>query len=383
MNIVVTIPWGAVVGGCSASRARRVPLLIASSCFKRSGGAFDVVEFIERATAEPMAMASRSSSSSSSSSLAELVSAAEGAVAILTGDGESAVLQARMESWAGLVGAARRRGEFARRYVTRYARFEPDAGAFVLPAKGDEQPEFARPAAWGFTATDRGVRWTGDGVFSSPPPVKSHPFKSSPHRSSPDWFRPRFEGEFEEKWVGRGDPLRCLPQLRQIRLACESAEAGTAAAYELALSLGRCRLFGVKVEEDFALGQAAFFAASGQMIEHLKRVARWVMGAGDVCAYLLRNAALEMLEIRMDAHAAYLALDEAYAAARFEGHPRADHMGRRLNQVRRMIDVVDGNLKEQEELLRLAAGTHLLENWRRLLAPCFRGAMPWWVEIGD
>src|SRR5437773_3582884 len=136
MNTVVTIPWGAVVGGCPPSRARRVPLLIASSCFKRSGGAFDVVELIERATSEPMAMVNRSSSASSS--LAELVSAADGAVAILTGNGESAVLQARADSWAALVGATRRRGEFSRRYVTRYARFDPDAAAFVLPEKGDE-----------------------------------------------------------------------------------------------------------------------------------------------------------------------------------------------------------------------------------------------------
>ncbi len=182
--------------------------------------------------------------------------------------------------------------------------------------------------------------------------------------------------------IGRGDPLQCLPQLRQVRSACESAEAGAAPAYELALSLGRCRLFGVKPEADFTLGPTALFAAGEQMIEHLKRMARWAQDAGDVCAYLLRNAALEMLEIRMDAHAAHLALDEAYAAARFEGHPQADHMARRLNQVRRMIDVVDGNLKEQEQLLRLAASTHLLENWRRLLAPCFRGAMPWWVTQG-
>jgi hypothetical protein len=375
MNTVVTIPWGAVVGGCPPSRARRVPLLIASSCFKRSGGAFDVVEFIDRATAEPMAMVTRSDAAS----LAELVLAADGAVAILTGNGESAVLQARADSWAALVGAARRRGEFARRYVTRYAQFDPDAAAFVLPEKGEETPEFARPAAWGFTATDRGVRWTGEGVFDSSRAPKSHSFKSSPHRSSPDWFCSRFEGEFEEKLIGRGDPLQCLPQLRQVRSVCESAENGNAPAYELALALGRCRLFGVKVEEDFTLGPAAFVAASEQMIEHLKQVARWVVGAGDVCAYLLRNVALEMLEIRMDAHAAYLALDEAYSAARCEGHPQGDHMARRLNQVRRMIDVVDGNLKEQEQLLRLAASTHLLENWRRLLAPCFRGAMPWWA----
>src|SRR5207247_1031197 len=122
-----------------------------------------------------------------------------------------------------------------------------------------------------------------EGVFNS----LSH--KSSPHRSSPDWFRPRFEGEFEEKLIGRGDPLQCLPQLRQVRLACESAENGAAPAYELALSLGRCRLFGVKPEADFTLGPAAFFAASDQTIEHLSRAARWVVGAGDACAYLLRN----------------------------------------------------------------------------------------------
>jgi hypothetical protein len=55
-------------------------------------------------------------------------------------------------------------------------------------------------------------------------------------------------------------------------------------------------------------------------------------------------------------------------------------MGRRLNQVRRMIDLFDGNLQKQIPLLRLAASTRLLENWRRLLAPAHRTLPPWWLN---
>jgi hypothetical protein len=55
-------------------------------------------------------------------------------------------------------------------------------------------------------------------------------------------------------------------------------------------------------------------------------------------------------------------------------------MGRRLNQVRRLIDRLDGNLQNQLPLLRLAASTRLLENWRRLLAPAYRDCPPWWLD---
>ena len=97
-------------------------------------------------------------------------------------------------------------------------------------------------------------------------------------------------------------------------------------------------------------------------------------------AYAAEHLALELLEARMDAHAAYLALDEAYAAALYDGSPEVPAMSRRLTQVRRLINLFDGNLQKNLPLLRLAASTYLLDNWRRLLAPTYRDCPPWWLD---
>jgi hypothetical protein len=334
---------------------------------------------------EPMAVISRSAVSS----LIELPLADEGSVAILTSDGQTAVvLQAADISLASrLLNPEHRRDAFARTYVARYARLDPDARAFV-PADTTGEPEsdpsprfeFLHPTTWGFTETNKRMHWTAHNLFRTPSARKSPPKPTSA-------TRPRFEEFFEEPAAAadRGDPFQCIPQLRQFRALCAQSEAA-ASAYALALSLGRCRLFGVKLTDsaDFTLAPSSFDRASLYLIDHLKDVIDWLkelqMQPDSYRGYAQRNVALELLEIRMDAQAAYLALDEAYAAARSTSQPEADAMGRRLNQVRRMIDLFDGNLQKQIPLLRLAASTRLLENWRRLLAPAHRTLPPWWLN---
>jgi transcriptional regulator GlxA family with amidase domain len=97
-------------------------------------------------------------------------------------------------------------------------------------------------------------------------------------------------------------------------------------------------------------------------------------------AHAQRNLVLDLLEIRMDAHAASLALDEAYAAALYDGSPDAPAMSRDFKRVRRLINLFDVNLQKNLPLLRLAASTYLLDNWRRLLAPAHRDCPPWWLD---
>ena len=385
-----TIPWEAVVQGCPPSRAKRLPLVVSRSCAHLNQSLFahllaaPLAGRVQPADSDnPMAMVSRANSST----LLELPLPEQGATAILTSDGLTSVnLQAYwnpLNTW--LSEPAYRRDAFARTYVARYARLDPDARAFV-PADSTEedQPntsprfEFLHPESWGFTRMSTSMHWTAHNLFHSPTPIKNPPKDSTA-------TRPRFKDPFEEPIPDRGDPFQCIPQLRQFKRPCEQATARVR-SYGLALCLGRCRLFGVKLNDadDFSLAAAPFEQCSTYLIDRLKDACRRLIElqttASAHSVYLHRNFALEILEIRMDAHSACLALDEAYAAAQYESHPQADKMGRRLNQVRRVINLFDGNLQKQLPLLSLAASTFLLENWRRLLAPAHRKLPPWWLD---
>jgi len=283
--------------------------------------------------------------------------------------------------------AVRSKAEKARRHVARHARLDADARAFVIPPRALEEME---PASWGFSPSPVGMRWTADGLFTTCPPGKP----SWP--ATPGLTRPRFHDLCEQPEtsaaVDRGDPFRCLPQLSQTASDCQrvlgllargSVDAQSRSrlalhlrdlAANLALDLGRCRLFGVSPEADFTLAPRAFEFASTRLIETLMRVLRRTDRVGTS-----PDAALRLLEIRTDAHATFLALDEAYAAARYEGASEAPAMGRRLHQVRRIINLLDDNLRNIRPLLSSADDTELTENWRRLLAPEYRGIAPWWM----
>jgi hypothetical protein len=331
---------------------------------------------------------SRGGSSSASSSLVELA-----------GDAFTAALTGGAGGWVVLQAVAPRQADLAdreRTYVARYARIDRDARAFVLRAAVADEDErtaepdyqFLRPESWGFTPSITGMHWTAHNLFRrSPVSIPSTSTKPS------TGTRPRFKDVFDdaaEPAPDRGDPFQCTPQLRQIRQqfdarANDAMSNDPGAAYALALGLGRCRLFGVRLAdaEDFTLTPGAFEIAATHLAGRL-RIATERSGHRIVDAHgaghLHHNVALELLEQRMDAHAAYLALDEAYAAARYESHPDAEQMSVRLNRVRRLISLFDGNLKNQLPLLRLAASTYLLDNWRRLLAPVYRDLPPWWLD---
>ena len=385
MNTAVHIPWDAVVQGSPPSTNKRLPLVVSDSC--RADGVVAFVARLEESLYSRLAMISRSAFSC----LLELPLADDGVTAILTSDGETSVmLQTAASSPAlrSLNNSEQRRDAIARAYVARYARLDSDARAFVPDDRDDEEAthisprfEFLRPTSWGFTQTNNSMHWTANNLFRTPTSPKFPPKPSTA-------TRPRFVDPFEEPAADRGDPFKCIPQLKQFIALCErpaSTGAAIANAYGLALSIGRCRLFGVRLNDgDVTLSPLSFDRASSHLLDHLKDVMRWLeemrVQPEGYRGYMERNVALELLEIRMDAQATYLALDESYAAARFMGETQADAMGRRLHQVRRLIDRLDGNLQNQIPLLRLAAGTRLLENWRRLLAPAYRDLPPWWLD---
>jgi hypothetical protein len=273
--------------------------------------------------------------------------------------------------------------------VLRYARLDADVRAFVPHDQDGDEPtmQFTRPENWGFRPHTTGSRW------ASVLPPTDEPHLVNCYCSSASVLRPPHRSPFDEPPPDRGDPLQCLPPLMHTRATLESQLCSEtldpnaeAMCYRTVLALGRCRLFGVKVAEecDFTPGPLAFGHASRQLIEHLlgliESFADLDKRVDEVGAYGHRNIALELLEARMDAHAAYLALDEAYAAALYDGSPEVPAMSRRLAQVRRLINLFDGNLQKNLPLLRLAASTYLLDNWRRLLAPTHRDCPPWWLD---
>lgn len=410
MKTAHTIPWEAVVQGCPPSQAKRLPLVVSTSCANFDPSILaDALHELERADhpqlphagleapgddpdasvqERTLAMVIRTPQSS----LVELPLPQQGAVAQFTSDNETSVI---LQTCARPLLASRqqsfqlRRDAFARAYVARYSRFDADARAFKANDSTTEEDnhfnpnyQFINSTTWGFSPTSpeptSSMHWTAHNLFRSPAPSKPR-VKPSPAT------RQRFKDLFEEPTIDRGDPFQCLPQLRQFDSLCRQS-LNSARAYGLTLCLGRCRLFGVKLNDaqDFTLTPVAFDRAAAELVDLLRDTSRWATQletkADTFSPYLQRNCALDLLEIRMDAHATYLALDEAYAAATYECEPAADTMGRRLNQVRRVINLFDGNLQKQLPLLRLAASTFLLENWRRLLAPCYRDLPPWWLD---
>jgi hypothetical protein len=297
--------------------------------------------------------------------------------------------------WDGIVEndrALRSRAEKARATVARHAQLDADACAFVLSPEGFEGRDM-NPATLGFSGSSTAMRWTADGLFTPWPPGKPTP------PASPGIAQPRYRDPFEESEpsADRGDPFQCLPQLNQTATACRRVRSAMQCAgaqtrvrlaghlhqltQSLALDLGRCRLFGVSPEVDFTLDPRAFEMASTGLIEKLSRMLRRMDRVIEKTSATetARETALQLLELRTDTHATCLALDEAYAAALYEGKAEATAMGRRMHQVRRLIGILDGNLRKNIPLLRLAASTQLLKNWRRLLAPKYRALPPWWL----
>jgi hypothetical protein len=394
MKTAVTIPWEAVVEGCPPSQqAKALPLVVSRRCAELDPV---TVEAIARSFEKSQSVIVRGPASFT----IEVPLPCQGLGATLTSDGQTSVIvQAvwRMANVGVHTKCDLRKGAVARTYVGRYARLNADDRRFVAATRGSAEDvtdrplrphvEFLRAGAWGFADTPRGRHWTGDGMFASSP--------AAPARHRFDATRPRFRDCFDDTPdPDRGDPFLCLPQLRQYRDACENSAAGPTSpskldhlCHLLAIGVGRCRLFGIAVPagEDFTLSTRALDRAMrGQAVAHLHAMASASRQLADwmetTSAYAHLNLALDLLEARMDAHVACLALDEAYAAALYDGSPEAPVMSRRLTQVRRLINVFDGNLKKNLPLLRLAASTYLLDNWRRLLAPAHRDCPPWWLD---
>lgn len=165
-------------------------------------------------------------------------------------------------------------------------------------------------------------------------------------------------------------------------------EAARKAALGVAVALGRCRLSGVDPGDDGGILSAEVAtAATTALVEVLERGAARAGGLGERFDAAIdpiepEHDALDLLRLRMDAWAAFLAIDEASQAALEdedgEGPGAAFEAG--LAALLDALDAYDAELRAQLDVLSIVADTGLLDHWRTGLAPEFAATPPWWLD---
>jgi hypothetical protein len=200
------------------------------------------------------------------------------------------------------------------------------------------------------------------------------------------------------------------PELAAVDSPEGGGQAAEAAAYAVAEALGRCRLFGVEPGDDLdgSLGVALATAAARGLARFLRQ---WTQDARRLGEQFDKAEGPEEEELcigpverRLEAWAAFVALEEAYQglpdepgvmedvriilgqdAPEYGGDVEEDAATAAFRmafaKAGEELDAFDKALESQVDLLSLAAGTRLLNNWRAMLAPPFN-EMPLWLLDG-
>jgi len=196
------------------------------------------------------------------------------------------------------------------------------------------------------------------------------------------------------------DPLGCRDALAEAlaRPALDALEGtppdltpdAVAAALDAAVALGRCRLFGVALPDDLdgvlppAYALAAAAGLSGELPRRADDTRRLAAdGPGELLPFAAEEPYLALLEARLDAWAALVALDEAHAEAAAGDDPLLPDLAGRLDAALDAADAFDDALRGVSGLQSVAGETNLLSNWRRLLAKPYADLLPWWLEEGE
>jgi hypothetical protein len=158
-----------------------------------------------------------------------------------------------------------------------------------------------------------------------------------------------------------------------------------AAAGELAIALGRCRLFGTDPGPDdgtltYELTRDAAYDLLDRAEEHLSefldlRQRRLHRLTADLDEHLF-----DMLEARMDLWAGSVAVAEGLEAAQRDQPQGAADLEAIVQIMVEAIRKLDLTLLRSQRLLSRIAATPLLENWRGMLAEPYRSQLPWWLD---
>jgi len=186
--------------------------------------------------------------------------------------------------------------------------------------------------------------------------------------------------EYPWAWVQAGESYGDRP-------AAESSADG--AAYRSAVALGRCRLLGSARADlaELTLAPAVGISAAQELALRVKRLARQAKSlpadlrgvtsprASDLC--------MGILEARLEAWAAYLAIDESYSAAVDGADASTETFSQAIDAALDGLAAFDDAIQFAEPLvasIASAPGSRLLDNWKKLLAAPYRQSPPWWLD---
>ncbi len=202
--------------------------------------------------------------------------------------------------------------------------------------------------------------------------------------------RNQYNGADPMGWIEELREALCAPELEEFdRSDAVPSREAKEAAYAVAVALGRCRIFGLKVPEelDGAMPEAEAIAAAQVASEHVRlwtedarqlpqtwdeAEERW-RGGQSLCA--------ELLEARMEAHFVMEAVSEAMEKSWEEGRG-AEELVAAVDQLAQALEDFDQALQEPETLALLSTVVELplLNNWRSMLAGVHKDCPPWWLD---
>lgn len=155
---------------------------------------------------------------------------------------------------------------------------------------------------------------------------------------------------------------------------------GRMAAWAVAVGLGRCRVFGVNLENvDGLLPPAVAKAAAEECIEQIRHCSQLTAelseqvenSENDFEAHL---AVSQVLHARTDLWAGYVVIDEAY-------NEMPDCLPVQLiDAVLDGLRALDNQLMDEKYSLGVITQTCLLANWRDMLTEPYKSAPPWWLD---
>ena len=189
-------------------------------------------------------------------------------------------------------------------------------------------------------------------------------------------------------WMGVAAEWRyaLLDPALETCLKGNSNETGEAAAYRAAVAWGRSRLFGVPLGDWDGVLVVPIARAGARWLRWCLQVLRkradhlptyWDKSDDDIEA---RDECLSVLEERMDAWAAFVALDESQIDALANSLDGREELAQECQKAQEELCLADEALIRQKEILSVAAGTELLYNWLRLLVEPYRLSLPWWLD---
>jgi len=165
-------------------------------------------------------------------------------------------------------------------------------------------------------------------------------------------------------------------------------EQAKRAALKVAICLGYCRLFGLDPGEDDGVlpvpeAAGAAEALQGLVVETMEMAKeypeRWDHAQ---CGQEELDLTTDLLQARMDIHAAQIAIAEANLEAMVFDDPGADRLDSAWKRCEDSMIKLDELLQSPEvvELLSTITASHLLDNWRALLVEPYSLALPWWLD---